>query len=167
MKVRNMTSIKLFAFERAIKGLSLIEVLVALLVVGIGLLGVTGLELTAVKTTEDAFFRGQATEIAQDIVERMRVNTGQVVEYQRLFALPDEVPLTGCGSQCSPQAVAENDVAEIKQLAQTLLPGASVRVAACGVAVCARVAWNEVEPIQANCEDATDVDCEVIRAFID
>lgn len=56
------------------QGFSLVEVLVALLVLAIGLLGMAGLQTRGVSTNFSALQRSQAILYAHDIVERMRAN---------------------------------------------------------------------------------------------
>ncbi len=55
-------------------GFSLIEVLVALFVLSIGLLGLAMLQAQGMKFNSDAYFRTQATILAYDIIDRMRAN---------------------------------------------------------------------------------------------
>lgn len=55
-------------------GFSLIEVLVALLVLSIGLLGLAALQVTGLKYNSDAYYRTQASILAYDIIDRMRAN---------------------------------------------------------------------------------------------
>ncbi|RSZ60294.1 type IV pilus modification protein PilV [Massilia atriviolacea] len=56
------------------QGFSMLEVLVAMLVIGIGMLGIAGLIITNLKNNQSAYARGQATILANDIVDRMRAN---------------------------------------------------------------------------------------------
>lgn len=56
------------------RGVGLIEVLVALLVLAIGVLGYAGMQLSALKGAELANNRAQATLIAQDALERLQLN---------------------------------------------------------------------------------------------
>jgi len=56
-------------------GFTLVEVLVALLVLSIGLLGLAALQTTSLKYNTDSYFRTQATLLAYDIIDRMRSNT--------------------------------------------------------------------------------------------
>ena len=58
------------------KGFTLIEVLVAVIVLAIGLLGMAGLQATALRYTSTAYQRSQATSLAYDIADRMRANVG-------------------------------------------------------------------------------------------
>lgn len=59
------------------KGLSLLEVLVSLVLLSIGLLGLAGLQATALKSGHSASLRSQATILAYDILDEMRANSIQ------------------------------------------------------------------------------------------
>lgn len=56
------------------KGVSLIEVLVTMLVIGIGLLGMAKLQLSSVQSNYSAQLRSHATWLANDLLDRMRAN---------------------------------------------------------------------------------------------
>ncbi len=56
------------------RGFTLAEVLVALLVLSIGLLGAAGLQLASLRSSQDAYLRSQASILALDMIERMRAN---------------------------------------------------------------------------------------------
>jgi type IV pilus assembly protein PilV len=55
-------------------GFTLVETLVALVVLSIGLLGVAGLQLLGLRGNMSAAARTQATYFADDIIDRMRAN---------------------------------------------------------------------------------------------
>jgi type IV pilus assembly protein PilV len=55
-------------------GFSLVEVLVAVLVVTVGLLGLAALQITGLKVTESAQFRTLATLAAYDTIDRLRTD---------------------------------------------------------------------------------------------
>lgn len=57
-------------------GMTLIEVLVALLVLAIGLMGAAALQLNALKYTDSARMTSQASFIAYDMLDRIRANAG-------------------------------------------------------------------------------------------
>ncbi len=62
-------------------GIGLVEVLVALLVFSVGILGVTAMQLAAKRSGYEATQRSIATSLARDIIERMRSNPGQLPGY--------------------------------------------------------------------------------------
>src|SRR3990167_4605539 len=66
--------------SRSQKGFSLIEVLVALLVLSIGLLGLAALQTTSLQFNTGSYFRTQATFLAYDILDRMRANSAAVAD---------------------------------------------------------------------------------------
>jgi len=55
-------------------GFSLIEVLVALIVLTIGLLGLAAIQITGLKNNQSAYYRTSATVLAYDMADRMRLN---------------------------------------------------------------------------------------------
>ena len=59
------------------KGVTLIEVLAALVIISIGLLGIASLQANSLKLNQSSYMRSQATELAYEIVERMRANRDQ------------------------------------------------------------------------------------------
>jgi len=59
----------------------LIEILITIVVFSIGLLTVAGLQVLAKKSNYDAIQRTTASNLASDIVERMRSNPQQLVDY--------------------------------------------------------------------------------------
>ena len=56
------------------RGFTLIEVMVAMVILAVGLLGMASLMARSQKSTENAYSRSQATLLAYDFVERMRSN---------------------------------------------------------------------------------------------
>ena len=57
-------------------GFTMIELLVAVLVMGVGVLGVTGLQLVSLQNNQAALLRAEAARLAYDIFDRIRVNPG-------------------------------------------------------------------------------------------
>ena len=56
------------------KGFTLMEVLVALAVLSIGLLGMAGMQLFSLKSSQSAYFQSQASYFANDIIDKVRAN---------------------------------------------------------------------------------------------
>src|SRR3569833_973587 len=59
---------------RACQGYSLFEVLVTVLVVGIGFLGLAGLQFAGLRASKQAQDETYATQLAQEVAERIRAN---------------------------------------------------------------------------------------------
>ncbi|MFU8817084.1 MAG: type IV pilus modification protein PilV [Pseudomonadales bacterium] len=57
-------------------GFSLIEVLVAVLVMGIGVLGVSALQMVSLQNNRGALERAEAVHLAYDMMDRIRANPG-------------------------------------------------------------------------------------------
>ena len=55
-------------------GFSLIEVLIAMVILSIGVLGVTGLQLMSKRNNQDSVQQIRAASLAQELVERMRAD---------------------------------------------------------------------------------------------
>ena len=58
------------------EGMTLIEVLVAMLILGVGLLGAAAIQLNALKYTDSSLMSSQASFIAYDMMDRIRANSG-------------------------------------------------------------------------------------------
>ncbi|MBV1790122.1 type IV pilus modification protein PilV [Marinobacterium sp. D7] len=58
------------------KGITLIEILVALLVISVGLLGVSGMLAFTVKSSHSSYLRSQATMLAYELTDAMRAAPG-------------------------------------------------------------------------------------------
>ena len=63
-----------FPAKHSEAGLTLIEVLVALVVLSIGMLGLAALQASGIKFNHDSYLRSQATNLAYDVIERMRID---------------------------------------------------------------------------------------------
>lgn len=91
-----------------VRGVGLIEVMVALVVLSIGLLGVANLQLSGLRMTQEAYFHSQAAVLAQDIIDRMRANSAAVdsgAYLRNSFANEEQAP------RCAP-AVLDGSVAD-------------------------------------------------------
>ena len=108
--------------RRSEQGFTLIEVMIALLVLSIGLLGLAGLQVTALQNNQSAFMRSQATALAYDLSDRMRANVLGTISgnYNPANAGAD----ANCGTTtgCSPQAMAQNDLNDWNTSIATYLP---------------------------------------------
>jgi type IV pilus assembly protein PilV len=65
--------------QRAQRGISLIEMLIALLVLSFGLLGLAGLQALSLKNNQSAYLRSQATMVAYDVLDRIRARRSELM----------------------------------------------------------------------------------------
>ncbi len=132
-------------------GFSLMEILVSLIVLSVGLLGLSGLQIAAIKGTNDAHFRNEASFLLMDTSNRMRSNRQGMNDY--LASVTDTTISLSCASEgiancegadsnCSAIDLAKYDLNEMACNAQNKLPTGAielVKIAApvtdCGVAV--------------------------------
>lgn len=125
--------------QRSEGGFSLIEVLVAALVLAFGVIGAIGMQLTALRTTQQSIFHSSALHLAADMADRMRANLGRMQTFDRDnpylqvdFAAGQSVPHsdTECYDprDCDPRQIAQLEIdAWLRRLAETL-PDARVRI---------------------------------------
>jgi type IV pilus assembly protein PilV len=118
-----------------VPGFSLIEVMVAIVVFSLGLLGAAMLATSAVKNGHNAYLRSQASLLADSIAERMRANPRGVWAKDYVGALSGTSPaLPTCGSGtgkagCDAAGIAQRDRAVMGKLIAQQLPGGSGSIA--------------------------------------
>ena len=64
------------------QGFSLVEAMVALVVLAVGMLGIAGLYVTTLRSSGGAIYRQQAVGLAEDLADRIRANRTANVAYQ-------------------------------------------------------------------------------------
>jgi type IV pilus assembly protein PilV len=107
------------SIERS-SGFSLVEVMVAVFVLTVSMLGVGALQITSKRTHFESVQRTTAALLAQELLERMRTNAGQLTVYTaagsgRILDLETAAELVSpdCASAtCSPNGLALYDLAE-------------------------------------------------------
>ena len=133
---------------RSSAGFTLVEVLIALIVLSIGLLGLAALQLQSLKHNTDAYFRTQATMLAYDIIDRMRANDGAVkAGYYVASAPPSSAQTCGesAGGCLSAEDLAAYDLTHWYESLGEALPPTSTpsSIAVNGNRVTVTVRWNE------------------------
>jgi type IV pilus assembly protein PilV len=123
-------------FSIKTKGFTLIEVLIAMIVLAFGLLGLAGLQATGLKQNLSAHLRSQATTLAYDFADRVRTNSMQRTTYLANSA--------GSGTQtasclatagCTATQMADHDIFAWKKQITSSLPsgiGAMTQTAGAG-----------------------------------
>ena len=119
-------------------GVGLVEVLVALVLLSIAVLGFVALQIRAITASNEATMNVQATNIARDLAERMRMNRDGLAGYVA------NTDTTNCATTfCSPENMAKYDFRLVSSRATDL--GMSMDVLNCQgstlVRKCVYVAW--------------------------
>lgn len=73
----------------------MLEVLVAILVLSLGLLGLGGLQATGLRNNYSAYLRAQAAQFAFDMTDRMRANRQVAIAGQYNLDIGDNAPTGG------------------------------------------------------------------------
>lgn len=123
-------------------GFSLLEVLIAIVIVGIGLLGLAALQSFSIKANQSANFRTKATALAYDLLDRMRANRTEVVA-GRYYTVYTSAP-ANCPAPANPsptQTTATRDLLEWKCALQNELPEGQGRVQMTGGTVSVAIRW--------------------------
>lgn len=96
-------------FARA-HGFAMIEILVSIVIVSVGLLGLVGLQASALKTTHSSSFRSVASARAADITDRIRANYGGFLNgaYFGIWGTPGSLPVN---QHCYPVILGGNQTA--------------------------------------------------------
>lgn len=102
-------------------GFNLIEVMVALVVLSLGVLGMAALQLTSIQQNQGAYMRSQATILAYDLADRMRLNHESRDTYLRNAAGVQE-PDCNTNVGCDTGDMVEHDLFEWYQLLGQELP---------------------------------------------
>jgi type IV pilus assembly protein PilV len=90
----------------ASRGFSLVEVLVALLVLSIGLLGISKLVLISARANDSAYLRSQATALAYSILDAMHANRQAAINGN--YAIAAASGAANPGVQCNNAAPCTN-----------------------------------------------------------
>ena len=83
------------ASKRNQTGFSLLEVLIAVLVLSVGLLGMAALQINAMKNNQSSYQRTQAVMLSYFMLDAMRTNRGDVADGNYNMAKTCAVPVAG------------------------------------------------------------------------
>lgn len=102
--------------------MSLVELLVAVVVLSVGLLGIAHVLVQGVRTSHAALLRTRAINLVADMAERIRANPLGGAAYE-LASYSDGPATQDCEvDPCSPPERAEDDLARWQHAARSALP---------------------------------------------
>ena len=109
--------------SRLQRGISLIESLVAIVVMALGILGILGVQMRTLADTQTSVRRVQAIRLIEDLSERMKVNPNALANISNYVSDFSDEPTPGdCSDGCSHSDQAAYDLALWKQAVKTQLP---------------------------------------------
>ena len=111
------------------RGMSLVEVLVALVVLSVGMLGIAVMFVQSVRSSRTAILRTQAVNLVSDMADRVRANANAQEAYDTdtysgspeiQSCAPDPEVLTAIN--CNAEQLAEDDLARWQKSVKAALP---------------------------------------------
>lgn len=154
------------------RGVTLIESLVALVVIALGILGILGVQMRTLTDTQTGVRRAQAIRLIEDMGERMKVNPNALANINAyVTAFADTPTLPNCASGCNAAQLAAYDVAAWKRIVRENLPAGQASIfvppAESGLAtglgrqLGVMIAWRENERAGTKTDD---IDATKVRA---
>lgn len=110
------------------KGFTLIEVMVAVFVLAVGILGMAGMQAVSVRESQNSIFRSQADILAADMADRLRANRADAADPLSTNYETDGTAVVsgvcqGTTANCDEVAMASYDIAQWQtQIANSSLP---------------------------------------------
>lgn len=153
---------RLTGTNRSVAGFTLIEVLVALVILSVGLLGIAGMISVSLKSSGSTYTRTQVTALTYNILDRMRANRAQAVTGAYNLAMTDSTPTStnSCISttisstnSCTPAQIATFDLAEWRANLASELPSGNGSISTVAVnnmtQVTITIEWSDARAQQA------------------
>lgn len=136
-------------------GTTLIETMVALLVLSIGLLGIAAMQMSGLFQNRAGYERSQAVMLASEITERIRVNRPAAIAGDYDTAIGTVVAAAagtclGQAANCTPQTLATEDLGLWKERLDAILAGGDGAVQVAVVSGVARSAQITIQWPPAN-----------------
>lgn len=131
-----LTGFRLGSSSRVQRGVSLLEVLIAVLVLAVGILGATSLQLNALRYNASASHATQASFIAYDMLDRMRANSGNLASYT--------INVDACASTpAAPASVEAQDLTDFATAVGCRLPEGKGAILITGNRATVSIRWSD------------------------
>lgn len=147
------------------KGVGLLEVMVALMLLGIAILGFVAMQLHANKVSIEADNNMHAVELARDLHERMRINREGLKVFQTTGNYTGGTASNCRNADCTPNELAVFDFEQVKTNSELL--GMSLAILQCPTTNtsakrhCIYVAWGDTTAtIGSNTTDCTTAEAK-------
>lgn len=126
LKHLSVHGVTLPAIRKSQAGFTLLEILVAIVVLSIGLLGLAGIQVVSLNNNQVAYYRSIASQQAYDMADRMRANLAGITagNYNNLTATKPADPAC-IATGCTVAQMATTDHYQWLTNSETLLPSGS------------------------------------------
>ena len=111
---------------RTERGFSLIEVLIALIIMSVGMLGIASLYVHSMQAGRTSLFRHNAVTLAGDVADRMRANPTGANAYTAIVGADNDC-IDGA-TNCSNTQMAAQDILQWQEQADATLPNGAVTI---------------------------------------
>jgi type IV pilus assembly protein PilV len=149
-------------------GFTLIEILVSMVILAIGLLGLAGLQMTSLRHNLSSYHRSQATQLAYDMADRMRVNiinsklgSNSVYVKKNPSNAQKKAACLRIQTECNPINMAEQDLYDWNQHIIQKLPDGEGKIEALGVVTdktfTITLTWVDKNKTKAEYKDSDDL----------
>ncbi|WP_323751921.1 type IV pilus modification protein PilV [Marinobacter sp.] len=144
----NIHCIRSYSMKASQAGLGLIEILVAVLILGIGILGVASMQVVSLQMNGQSQNRSQAVLLAEDLLDRIRANSDAPADYALAQADAQGADNGNCDTDFVPAngTVAQNDIAEWENNLSCLLPEAQRTIEVLNNRVTVTINWDQNDP---------------------
>lgn len=155
------------SFLKRNAGFTLLEVMVALVIFSIGLLGLASLQGQSVQFSHSAYLKSQATFYAYDVLDKMRANRIVALAGNYNATISTTGTDTGCyddTGNCSTSDMALHDIFDWKQLIATLPDGEgsiTSTVSATTTKFLVTVSWTDRSTLNASGKESVVVRSEI------
>lgn len=146
------------------QGVGLIEVLVAVLLLSVAVLGFSALQLQAIKATEESLVRTQALSVVRGLAENMRANPLHMTAYQDAINRPDSSKAATCkelSEKCTSEQIATKEaniaVNKLKEYEIEMKMVTCPGTGSFSEIKCIIAAWGDTKPVMS--DDSKDKPC--------
>ena len=111
--------------QKSQRGITLIESLIAIVVMALGIMGVLGVQMRTLTDTSTTVRRAQAIRLIEDLGERMKVNPNAmstIDSFKADFSNAPAYTANACDTGCNAPALAAFDLAKWKKTVSDTLP---------------------------------------------
>ncbi|WOJ93462.1 type IV pilus modification protein PilV [Congregibacter variabilis] len=119
----------------SMRGVGMIEVLTAMVVVAVAVLGISRMQITMLQQNQSALLRSQATILAYDAIDRLRVDRQAALNGDYDRALGAARPTT--------TSVADNSINQWLDSVATTLPAGDGAIVRSGELIVVSIRWDD------------------------